>query len=357
MGARDRPMVHVTPNPPSRALSRAWARLGDAWSSILLASVAAATAWFIANRLLGHQQPFFAPIAAAVTLSTSRVQRTQRIVQLVCGVLLGIGIGEALSSLVGTSTATVGLIVLVTLGVAVVSGVGLFGEGMMFANQAAASAILVVTLHEHGTGPERAVDALIGGGVALVLGVLLLPADPLAIVWRAERGVLEGLADTLQQALGFTAAGDEPQAGWMTARTLHAHRQLEVLSRSRSTARTIVRVAPRRWHLRPVVAREVERLTQMEDLINAVLAFARLAVTGPEQSEALPTPVHDATAVLAAVIRRLADARQPWPRDLVLDVRKMVDQTIEAFPLEHAAHVGSVKTLLHTAAADLAAML
>lgn len=37
----------------------------------------------------------------------------------------------------------------------------------MFANQVAASAILVVTLHKHGAGGERAIDALVGAGLAL----------------------------------------------------------------------------------------------------------------------------------------------------------------------------------------------
>ena len=164
--------------PLKRALLRGMARARASWSSLVLAALAAAIAWFIAHRLLGHQQPFFAPIAAAVTLSVTRIQRAQRIVQLVGGVLLGIGIGEGLSAALGTSTYALGLIVLVTLFVAIIAGVGFVGEGMMFANQAAASAILVVTLHQHGTGAERAVDAIIGGGCS-GLGRAVLPSRAL----------------------------------------------------------------------------------------------------------------------------------------------------------------------------------
>src|ERR1700733_5166379 len=185
-----------------RAAGRALARVHASWSSLVLAALGAGIAWFIAHRLLGHQQPFFAPISAAVTLSVSRFQRAQRVIQLVGGVLLGIGIGEGLRTALGTSTYVVGLIVLLTLFVAVLAGVGFVGEGMMFANQAASSAILVVTLHQHGTGAERAVDALIGGGVALVLGVLLFPVQPLSLVREAERDVLESLAATLDQTKG-----------------------------------------------------------------------------------------------------------------------------------------------------------
>ena len=45
-----------------------------AWP-VLQTSAAAGIAWWFAHDVLGHAQPFFAPIAAAVSLSTSQVQR------------------------------------------------------------------------------------------------------------------------------------------------------------------------------------------------------------------------------------------------------------------------------------------
>ena len=107
-----------------RAARRAVARLHASLSSLVLAALGAGIAWFIAHRLLGHQQPFFAPISAAVTLSVSRFQRAQRVIHLVGGVLLGIGVGEGLRTALGTSTYVIGLIVLLTLLIAVMAGVG-----------------------------------------------------------------------------------------------------------------------------------------------------------------------------------------------------------------------------------------
>jgi hypothetical protein len=74
----------------------AWRRVRAAWLPVALASLAAALSWLIAHRVLGHPQPFFAPIAAAIALSTSRIKRSIRIAQMVSGVLLGIAIGELL---------------------------------------------------------------------------------------------------------------------------------------------------------------------------------------------------------------------------------------------------------------------
>src|SRR5437762_9644581 len=100
------------------------ARALDSWQPVALAAVAAALAWLIAHSLLGHPQPFFAPIAAAISLSTSRIQRSRRIVQMVIGVLLGIAIAELLSALIGTGTIAIGVIAFVTLSAAVLAGAG-----------------------------------------------------------------------------------------------------------------------------------------------------------------------------------------------------------------------------------------
>jgi uncharacterized membrane protein YgaE (UPF0421/DUF939 family) len=337
-----------------RALLRGLARARESWSSLVLAALAAAIAWFIAHDLLGHQQPFFAPIAAAVTLSVSRVQRTQRIVQLVGGVLLGIGIGEGLSAALGASTYALGLIVLVTFLAAVITGVGFVGEGMMFANQAAASAILVVTLHQHGTGAERAVDAIIGGGVALVLGVLLFPAEPLAIVRNAERDVLTSLADTLQHASGLLASRTPANAGWVTARSLDAHQQLDVLSRSQATARRITQVAPRRWPQREIVASEIDRVARLDALADMVLSLARTVASRPGGDELPPGVDHGEVARLGSAMRRLATAPRPWANDLLAEVRPATDHTPGRTTEDHAR---AVRALLHATTVDLVAVM
>jgi uncharacterized membrane protein YgaE (UPF0421/DUF939 family) len=165
----------------ARSGRRARRRVLDSFGAVVQAAVAAALSWLIAHRALGHPQPFFAPIAAAISLSTSHIQRSRRIAQMVAGVLLGIGIAEVLTPLLGVSTAALGVIVLVTMVLTIAVGFGFFGDGMMFPNQAAASAVLVVAVHKHGTGAERAIDVLVGGAVAFVLGVGLFPANPLSL--------------------------------------------------------------------------------------------------------------------------------------------------------------------------------
>ena len=250
----------------------------------LQAAAAAAAAWYVARDLLGHPQPFFAPIAAAVALSTSHVQRARRTGQMVVGVLLGIGVAELLHPLVGNGAMAIGVVVLVTLLLAVAIGVGFVGEGMMFFNQAAASAILVIALHKAGTGAERATDALVGGAAALIIGVGLFPADPLKLLWKAEREVLASLLHILEgrprptRANGDRGADADPDTEWALTASHEVHRQLTALTQARGTARASVRIAPRRMSMRAIVENEERRVARMYLLANAALDLVRTIV-------------------------------------------------------------------------------
>jgi uncharacterized membrane protein YgaE (UPF0421/DUF939 family) len=146
---------------------------------------------------------------------------------------------------------------------------------MMFANQAAASAILVVTLHKHGTGGERVVDALVGGGVGMVLGVGLFPAHPLRLLHEAEAALLAQLATTVEQAVEMLSQSIDPGAEWALARGAEVHRRLSELASARATATANVRIAPRRWHLRATVEAAILRLSRFDTLAEALLGTAR----------------------------------------------------------------------------------
>lgn len=333
------------------------ARFRAALGPITLTAVAAALAWLVAHRVLGHAQPFFAPIAAAVSLSTTRVDRFRRILQLVGGVLLGIVIAELLSSAIGISTVALGVLVFVTLAFAVGAGAGFFAGGTTFANQAAASAILVVTLHKHGTGAERAVDALVGGGVGLVLGVGLFPAHPLRLLRDAERRLLAQLATAVEQAVEILSRGSDPAAEWALARDAEVHARLAELADARAIARANVRVSPRRWRLRPLVEAELARLRRLDALVEAVLGTARAATTQLQGAGPLPMALCDQLAAIGAGLHRLAATEEPWPKVTLDEVHAITAQIVAretCAPVDRVAVVGS---LLYTSALDLAAVL
>jgi len=64
-------------------------------------AIAAGVAYFIASELLGHQTPFFAPIAAVVSLGTSYGQRLRRVAEVTLGVAIGVFVADMLTLGIG----------------------------------------------------------------------------------------------------------------------------------------------------------------------------------------------------------------------------------------------------------------
>ena len=63
---------------------------------ILHTAVAASLAWLVAIELFDHPRPFFAPVAAVITLGLSLGQRRRRAVEMAFGVALGILVADLL---------------------------------------------------------------------------------------------------------------------------------------------------------------------------------------------------------------------------------------------------------------------
>ena len=87
----------------SRVSARARAeRLKLAARSIAQVTLAAVIAWLVATEVVGHDQPFFAPVSAIITLGLTLGQRGRRAVEVIVGVTLGIAVGDLLVLVLGT---------------------------------------------------------------------------------------------------------------------------------------------------------------------------------------------------------------------------------------------------------------
>ena len=94
-------------------------RLAYAFLPILQCGLAAGLAWFIANDLLEHPRPFFAPIAAAIALGTGMGRRVRRGVELVIGVVVGVGLGDLLIAQIGSGPWQIAAVVILAMSAAV----------------------------------------------------------------------------------------------------------------------------------------------------------------------------------------------------------------------------------------------
>ena len=175
---------------------------------ILHTSIAAALAWFVATELLDHPEPFFAPISAVITLGLTVGERRRRAVEIAVGVAVGIAIADALVAAIGGGTWQIGVIV----GLAMAAAT-LVGGGPLLASQAGASAVLVATLQppDGGFDFDRFVDALVGGGVALLVSSLILPVNPQRMVHESVEPVIERLVTALER-IASALQTREPEA-------------------------------------------------------------------------------------------------------------------------------------------------
>jgi uncharacterized membrane protein YgaE (UPF0421/DUF939 family) len=289
-------------------------RLRLAWRSLVQTAAAATVAYLIASEVVGHAQPFFAPIAAIITLGITVGQRGRRAFELALGVAVGIAVADALVLLMGSGVATLAVVVFLAMGAAV-----FLGTGQIFANQAAVSAVLVAVLPASGGfSGARFVDALIGGGIALLANSLLLPADPVKLVKRAAEPVLEELARTLLAIADAIEAHEEEAA----ERALLQARRLDDLEANLQEAVTVsretARFAPTRRRARGTVDFYAEAAAQIDLAIRNVRVLARGALRGARLGENLPPGVADAVRDLADACRALAKALdQPDRIDLV----------------------------------------
>lgn len=295
-----------TSRPAAPSLVAAVARAGSkrlrtVWFNLVQTAVAAGLSWYLAHDVLQHPQPFFAPIAAAVSLSTSNVLRAQRAIQMMIGVTLGIGVGSLVQGLLGPGDVPIAVAAVVALGAAVFIGGGFIGHGMMFANQTVVSAILVLALYRGGVGFERIFDALIGGAVAIVFAVLLFPADPRKVLRNARVGVLGVLHDVMARAADVAAGRKAPPPDWPLAAVDRVHEQLSGLLEARTTARHVVTIAPRRWGLREAISAADHQAVHVALLAGSVLQLVRAVAPGEDGGrERLPQSVHTVLVVLAA---------------------------------------------------------
>ena len=265
----------------------------DTLFRIAQSAVAAAIAWEVALQIPSSSPPFFAPIAAVIGLAADRGRRGRQAIDMIVGVVLGILIGAGLVEAAGAGAWQLGVGTALALVLATAAGVR-----PIIRTQAAASVILVVALHVPGSNLawQRMIDALIGGGIAIVMARFLFPVDPLDLVRHEAAALREQLARALDAGAGAIAKRDRVEAERVLTR-LHEldDRRLEDAI---ALAREVVRSAPRRRPLR----RRVDALGRAWRELDRSVADGRAVGTGVVRlvSRADPPPAAAAPALEAA---------------------------------------------------------
>jgi uncharacterized membrane protein YgaE (UPF0421/DUF939 family) len=283
----------------------------DRWRSkswvIAQCAVAAGVAWWIAHDVIGHAAPFFAPVAAVVSLGTSYGQRLRRIAEVAVGVALGIFGGDLLVRMIGTGAWQIVLVVAVAMSVAL-----LLDGGQVLTIQAAVQSIVVVTLLPQASAAfTRWTDALIGGGVALVAATVV-PAAPLRRPREQAAKVARKVRDLLRAASDVMVTGDLQPALDLLAEARSTDYLIRELQAAADEGLDVVASSPFR-------VRRAPGLRKMADLVEPLdraLRSTRVLVRNCAVAAYRRRPVPHAYAVITA---ELADAVEVIASELDAD--------------------------------------
>ena len=136
----------------------------------------------------------------------------------------------------------------------------LFGAGQILVNQAAVSAVLLATLGTPSGSSSftRFFSALIGCGIAVLVGPVLFRRDPLRTVGKEAERVLDRLADALDEVAEALAAGDPDAAHDALESARAADGEVDAYEDALAAADESLRLAPAE-HARPAQARGLLR--------------------------------------------------------------------------------------------------
>ncbi|MEH0930197.1 FUSC family protein [Micromonospora sp. CPCC 205558] len=267
----------------------------------LQAGLAAALSWFVAHSVLHVPQPVFAPISAVSTLAASVGQRLRRTVELIIGVTVGVLIGDLLLLVIGTGWWQLALIVVL----AIVVALFLAGSAAVVI-QAGATAVLIATLSPAVRDLEipRFVDALIGGGVALLVSAVLLPLNPLRVLNRAARPALDLLVSQLEATAEALTERDAARARTARGELRQSAGRLNAFVEATQGAREASMLSPVYWHhRRGPVGRYAQAAEPIDRAMRNSGTLIRRSVTLIEDGEPVPESLPRSVADLAEAVR------------------------------------------------------
>ena len=172
--------------------------------SIGRAAVAAAIAYFVSGLIWGHAHPFFASIVAFIIIGFSTEKKMRKVVEISCGVMMGVVLGEVARATIGSGTWQIAVVVFVAgmlarfIDRSVVLGFQMSIQSLL---------VMIMPLTPTMSPGGRVLDALTGAAVAIVIH-LLLSGDPRRAQRRAARSFYRELENTLVSLSLAARSGD-----------------------------------------------------------------------------------------------------------------------------------------------------
>ncbi len=274
--------------------------LRSRWRLIVQLAIGTGVAWLIAHELLGHAQPFFAPISAVIAVMAGGGLRHRAAIELILGVSVGILVGEGIIHVIGRGSWQISVVVVL----AIIVGTLLGLKGLALTQAITSSILLAAVVPVAGaTNPAltRFLDALVGGLIGFVM-TLLIPRNPVRDIDREVQKILTGLAGTLAQIAAALRDEDSRGADRALLRARNMQPAVEDMIATATNAREIARMAPMRWKQRDHVESYFASLTNIDNAVRDSRVLARRASTMLRHGESPPPDLPLAIVALGQAV-------------------------------------------------------
>jgi uncharacterized membrane protein YgaE (UPF0421/DUF939 family) len=283
------------------------ARVRSKGFHIAQCAIAAGVAWLIAADLLGHQTPFFAPVAAVVCLGTSYGQRLRRVAEVTLGVAVGVFLADLLAIWIGSGWWQLIVVVALSMTVALL----LDGAQLLVIQAMVQSIIISALAPAPGEALVRVSDAVVGGLVALVAATVV-PAAPLRRPREQAAIVVRKISALLRAAAGVMVDGEPAQALALLADARATDGLIRELQMAAEEGMAVVTSSPFRVRHRS----DIRRMADLVEPLDRALRSTRVLVRQTAVAAYRQRPVPKAYSLLAM---DLADATDMVAEELAAD--------------------------------------
>lgn len=265
--------------------------------SILQISVAAGLAYLVAQQLLGHEMPFFAPISVIIVVGLSGGDRVKRAFEMSLGCVVGVLVGELLAVTLGQGWWQITVMVAIAMSIA-----ALVSKAPLVSNQVAIGTVLIATIMPPGaetTGVDRTMDAIVGSALGL-LTVALIPTSALTTVRQEVSNVMALAASVLSDVADGLRDGDAELIEEALREVRGSQGSVDAMITAAKSGREASQISPLMWGTRRFI-RSIDRiLTPVDNCVRSVRVLAR-------RSLVLTMDREEVTAEQIEIIDELSD--------------------------------------------------
>lgn len=252
---------------------------------VFKSALAASASYAIAATLVDHKFPFFAPMAALLTIQVTIFNSYSRGLQRILAIILGVGVALMAFHFTGANWWIIFIITFVTLMIGTRLGLGIAAI-----NQVPMSALLILATKAFVPmyAFYRIVDTILGTLVAVLVNLLLWPPDNLPKAEQAVddlAGQIVGLLKDVAHAVRREQAVD-PQDLMRRARQLD--KQVGKTLTTITTAQQSLKFNPRVKRLSPITERYRTLIGTLERVGVQTRGIAKSVTELLPQQESLP---------------------------------------------------------------------